>query len=361
MPKTRTGTQSVPGNTDNTSGGESGSGSNPGTLDTTANGNIQTTENPQNGPKTPVRSSSLVIRTTETTTGSIEKPLPEHPNLDKVTGVMEDVAKEALREIAKRNRVEKLANKKLGRLAESIDQINFDMEKSTDIPTDVVITSIILRTSKETNAIEEDRQEFSKSTDTIEVCLDDLLAAGDQHASPSRVPQSPSQRASMGNFRPWIQYHQEVNNSLVTNFKQRIQHHLELLQTAKNKIQQKITSNSQNSSRSSSISRSSGRRNQVDYLRPPILPYLSSTLKKVENHMRKVNTWINSMYDSPEERGSFELFKNHINSTLDDEWNNKTTFFDDCHSIQEITDAINSQMEVLHPATSEELMQSSQL
>ena len=234
MPNTRTGAQSVPGNTDNTPGGESGSGSNPELSDQTANGNIETTENPPNGLQTPVRSSSLLVRTTETITGSVPRPAPEHPNIDKVTGLMQDVAKEALHHISKRNRVEKLANKKLGRLAESIDQINSDMEKSTDIPTDVVITSIILRTSKETSAIEEDRQEFSKSTDTIEVCLEDLLAAGDQQASPSREPQSPTQRATMGNFRPWIQYHQEVNNRLVTNLKNKIQHHLELLQDAKN-------------------------------------------------------------------------------------------------------------------------------
>ena len=151
MPNTRAGAQQVaPGNPNNILGLASVSGLTPELTDPTVNGSTETTLNPPAGIQTPVRSSSLSVRTTETITDSVTKPGPQCPTLDKITGSMQDVAKEALQSIAKRKRAEAMVNLRLRRLAENISQIKADMEKSTDIPTDAVVTNLILRTSKDT-------------------------------------------------------------------------------------------------------------------------------------------------------------------------------------------------------------------
>ena len=75
MPNTRAGAlQVAPGNPNNTLGVASVSGLNPELTDPTVNGNNETTANPPNGIQTPIRNSSLSVRTTETITDSVTKP-----------------------------------------------------------------------------------------------------------------------------------------------------------------------------------------------------------------------------------------------------------------------------------------------
>ena len=113
MPNTRAGAHQVaPGNPNNILGLASVSGSTPELTDPTVNGSTETTLNPPAG-ITPVR-------TTDSITDSVTKPGPLFPTLDKITGSMQDVVKEALQSIAKRKRAEAMVNLRLRRLADNI-------------------------------------------------------------------------------------------------------------------------------------------------------------------------------------------------------------------------------------------------
>ena len=225
------GGQALPGNPDNDIGIASGSGTNPAYLEPTVNERTEPTNN--------------LPTTVQTTVGNPPaKPSAEHPRIDQVTGPMAEQAKEVGLSIVQRRRAEGRVKFRLGKLIETITEIRLQLEKS-DNPSSTIVTNLIVRTTKDTNAIEEEFDSFNRHSGDTEIYLNKMLADEDHTQG----------RFNVAKYSPWINHLLEVNKYLFSVLDISIKTQLENLEEVKKSIQDKIDASSLPSSRSSSITR----------------------------------------------------------------------------------------------------------
>ena len=120
-----------------------------------------------------------------------------------------------------------------------------------------------MRTTKDTNAIEEEFDSFNRHSGDTEIYLNEMLTEEDQP-----VPHTQG-RFNVAKYSPWINHLLKVNKYLFSVLDISIKTQLENLEEVKKSIQDKIDASSLPSSRSFSITRGGSRRNNVDYMKPP--------------------------------------------------------------------------------------------
>ena len=236
------------------------------------------------------------------------RPSEEHPRINRIIGPMAEQSKEIGLAIVLRRRAEGKANIRLEKLMETTTNIKLELEKS-DNPNSSIVSNLIVRSTKDAGAIEEELDEFNKHAANIEIHCKEMLNDEDEEGFDVDL------------YSPWLNFLIQMNKHMFSVLDNSIKDQLRNLEEVKKTIQDRIEANSLPSSRNSSITRGGNVRNAVDYMKPPVLVYISSTLIQVSDHMISVTEWMRNMY---EEGATFEIYRSNLNTTLDKDWHEKT-------------------------------------